>query len=699
MTLANDLKLAHGMGDKGMQARRVLYFLLLVCLMPVVAWGQDGSASSEADSVRANNPAASGTGLGQVTAEAAEMDEGSGIQPAFSGPLFVSFGNAATGGAKANVRQNTYYSELISTLKMRAQSSVTNTLKWSYEEYRKQNKNVERRSERFVYNLPQTLPLLMHLDGDWSWSRDKTVNTANFANLFAQQKKDLSLTGNKFKFQKGGLTHSYNFRGAMSDQESENQATANNSRTAEIKGGLQTGWEVTPGVVLAGRMHLATGRGEKTLGLTDSPSSSTGDSLGIGLYYDQNFSNGRVAVTRSNFETKYLDFKKNSNGLIDTLGVDEDLKVVNELESKDAMTIEVMNNFAVGGLSFAGKASRTTDDLNYAASGQGLKERQVDKMELQSGIMVGADSVSVTYEYGWKWDDQRIQGATSNRGRQYNKLRDMEVVWLRPFFKETSFRLRYHQGLSQDIAEFEHNQNDKDRLQNDFSVQLERAWRTKFRTKMVYIYRQTQDISIRDTRSSNNNIKDSYDITPSYTWYVSPWVTWDQSYRVYIQFTDYVFSNLESVSRDDNYNKRSNLTTKVTLYPSDRLEVIVRHDYNKKFNATKSGTDAAGSAFYKKDLNQSIGKLDLAMTFKVINGVTVEAATYRTKDIRETLGRVTNESTEYSGELWVGTKVNKTWHKSITLSALVKKFNAFGPSVSATSANYWEADVWLKWEF
>ncbi len=60
---------------------------------------------------------------------------------------------------------------------------------------------------------------------------------------------------------------------------------------------------------------------------------------------------------------------------------------------------------------------------------------------------------------------------------------------------------------------------------------------------------------------------------------------------------------------------------------------------------------------------------------------------------------ITSESDEYSGELWVGTKVNKTWRESITLSALVKKFNAFGPSVSETSANYWEADVWLKWEF
>lgn len=680
----------------------VVLALFLPLFLPAMAWAQTddgGSAAAEADSVRANSSAPPQSGLGQVTQQADQMQQDGGFTPDGTGPRIISFTNAATAGARANVRQNTYYGELISTLKMRSQSTFTNTLEWSFEEYRKQNKNAERRSEKFVYSLPQTLPMRMQLRGNWGWSRDKTVNTANFANLFAQQNKDLSLSGSRLKVKKAGLVNSFNFRGKVNDNRSESQATANNSRGSEFDAGLQSGWEITPGLVLAGRVHAMTGQGEKTLGTTDSPASTFGDTLGVGLYYNQNFSNGRVAVTRSNFERKYLDFKKNSNGLIDTVGVSEAEKVVNELESKDAMTIELTSNFDLGPLKFEGAATRTTDDLNYDISGQGLKERQVDKVELLSGIRVGADSLSVGYEYGWKWDDQRIQGATTNRGRQYNKGRDVEIVWLRPLFKATNFRLRYHQGLSQDIAQFEHNQNDKDRLQNDFSVQVDRNWQNKFRTKMVYIYRQTQDVSIRDTRSSNNNIKDSYDVTPSYTWYVARWLTWDQSYRVYIQFTDYVFSQLESVSRDDNYNKRSNLTTKVTLYPTSRLDIILRHDFNKKFNATKGGTDASGSVFYNRDLNQTIGKLDLAMTFRVISGVTMEAATYRTKDNRETLGRVNSISDEYSGELWVGTKVNKTWRESITLSALVKKFNAFGPSVSETSANYWEADVWLKWEF
>jgi hypothetical protein len=404
-------------------------------------------------------------------------------------------------------------------------------------------------------------------------------------------------------------------------------------------------------------------------------------------------------VTRSNFERRYLDFRKNSQGLIDTVGVDEDLKIVQELETKDAMTLEFENQLRLGILSFRSLASRTTDDLDYAANGQGLKQRHLDKFELGSGARVGVDSVAVTYTYGWTWDDQRIQGATANRGRQYNKAREFEFVWTRPLFADTQFKLRTYEGLFQDIAEFEHNQNDKDRYQNDFSVELGRRWLGRFSTNLLYSFRSSEDRSIRETRSSNNNIKTSYEIAPDYTWEVADWVTLGQVYRVYIQYTDYVYDYLESVSRDDNYNKRGNLTTKVTLTPTRRLEVIIRHDYNKKFNATKAGTSVAGGTFYSRDLNQTISKLDLGFSYKVVPGVTVEAATYRTRDDQTRFGRSTNETTDYSGEIWVGTKVDRQIGDGFQVSAVIRKYNAFGPAVTETSADYWEADAWVKWEF
>ena len=135
------------------------------------------------------------------------------------------------------------------------------------------------------------------------------------------------------------------------------------------------------------------------------------------------------------------------------------------------------------------------------------------------------------------------------------------------------------------------------------------------------------------------------------------------------------------------------------MNPTSRVQLVLRHDFNKKFNATKSSTSAAGDVFYDRDLNQTISKLDLGLSFDIVPGVSLETATYRTRDNRETLGRAVTENTEFSGELWVGATVNKTWRGAITLSARVKKYNAFGPSVTETSANYWEADVWLKWEF
>ena len=77
-----------------------------------------------------------------------------------------------------------------------------------------------------------------------------------------------------------------------------------------------------------------------------------------------------------------------------------------------------------------------------------------------------------------------------------------------------------------------------------------------------------------------------------------------------------------------------------------------------------------------------------------------EAATYRKKDTKE-FPQAESLDENFSGELWIGARVNKRWGRTnpLELSAMVKKYNAFGPSVQATSRDYWVADTWLKWSF
>jgi len=618
-----------------------------------------------------------------------------------SGPFIKSFTNKPKAGALANVRQYTYFWELVSDLKFERNSSFRNKLEWSWDDYRRQEKTVEKRNNDFTYALGNILPATVRLGGRWNWSEDKTVNSAGIGNLNKRDQRRLQLSAMKSALETGPLVHIIKGSGSYNKQISVNQNQRNNFQEAIFDGGLQTGMEVAEGVSLAGRIYGMATSGDRALGASTSPSTASGDSLGFGVYYARNTIFGRAAVTRSNFQKNYLDFRRNSNALIDTVGLPDDEKVLNETETDDAVTMEFVNNIRLGRFAFDSRLARDTKNLDFASSGVGLRQRQQDFMQLSMSYAVGRDSVTLGYDWKWRWDDQRYKNATSNRGRQNIKDRDWELNWNHRLFTATNLSLRYHQKLVQDIAENRHNENDKDRLQTDFGLKAERNWLGRFRASMVFAYSQVQDISIRESKSANNNAKDSYEIAPSYTWSIAPWLSLDQSYRLYIQYTNYNFSNYPGVSREDNYNKRGNLATRVIIDATTRLTLTIRHDYNKRFSATKLGEDATGGIFYNRDLNQRISKIDLGMIFQAAPGVTFEAATYRTRDDKTNLGSTVRESTNLSGEMWVGLRAKQRWGRAnpLELSGMVRKYNAFGPSVTETSADYWEADIWVKWEF
>lgn len=660
------------------------------------AWSQDdGSDGSQDDSGAA---APSGSLLDEARRQAAAD---SVAIPALPPGAFVSFSFEPKAGVKANVRQYTYFADWATTAKFQRDASATKTLNWSWDQYRKQDKTVENRKGGLDYSFGNQLPVIASLSSSWNWSEDRTTNTAGYANLYKVDNKLVTFNSSKTKFMGFGLLHSAKAGASYTDQASLNQNQRNDFREGTASGNLQSGWALSPGVLVVGRVGGTATGGTRLLAGLSSPSSASGDSLGVGVYVSRGIGKGFIQLTRANFEKKYLEFRRNANGLIDTVGVADDEKVINELESKDALTLDLEHTFNLGGLTGTTKASHTTDDVQYATGVAGLKERAADNVNLTLSYSAGRDSVAVAYKYGLRWDDQRIRDATSSRGRQYTQERDMQANWYRWLFTSTRLTFQYHEGLTQDIAENRFNENDKDRVQRDVAGRLERTWAGKFRSAMVFSWRQTQDISIRGGSSSNNNAKDYYEITPGYTWNLAPWFTLDQNYRVSIQYTDYLYSYLPTVTRKDDYNKRGDLTTKVTFVPNDRVTVTVRHDFNRRFNATKSTEDAAGSSFYQRDLEQDISKIDLDLKYVAAPGVTLEASTYRTRDDRTSIGRTTSETRTDSGELVVGARVDQTWgvRKQGAVSAVIRKINAFGPSITATSSDYWEADVWLKWTF
>ena len=75
-----------------------------------------------------------------------------------------------------------------------------NTFKWSWEEYRKQDKTVQKRDDLFTFGLGDNLPVIMSMDGSWNWSEDKTTNTAGYANLSKRDQKRGGINVHEIKF-------------------------------------------------------------------------------------------------------------------------------------------------------------------------------------------------------------------------------------------------------------------------------------------------------------------------------------------------------------------------------------------------------------------------------------------------------------------------------------------------------------------
>lgn len=656
------------------------------------------TTSTPADSTGEGTAQEAGASMSAIIAAAHQQEE----ELAAAGPLLVSWSREPKAGLRAKVRKVEFYGHFKNNLVLAGQAGVDQELSYLTEEYRKQDKTVEKRDGSLIFRGGQTLPVNTQIHTNWNWSEDRTVNTAGSVNLIKRDYKQARVVLNKNEIVTGPVTHSFALNGAIDDQKGETQGRRNDMSNGNLSGAVRSRFAPWEGLAVTTSLWEQRGEGERTLGESTSASASDADSLGGGVHFKRGRWQGSFSARRSSFNRRYLDYRRNSNGIIDTVGVGEAEKIVEELERKDAVTLAWKNKLRFGRLGLSTVLSRDMQEQDYRFSGVGKKERLNDKFKTDLSFRYGAkDSVKVMYDYGWTWDDQTYKGATSSRGRQINQKRSFDLTVLQSLFRHTNATFKYQESLIQDTAENQFNKNDRDRLETQTSLKLSSDWPARFRATMIFSYRHIEDISLRESRSANNNIKETYEITPGYVWPLAPWLDVTQDFRISIQFTDYVFSDMEQVTREDDYNKRGNLTTRVSLRPGPRLKLTVTHDYNAKFNATRTRTDASGNRFYSRDLEQRISTIDLSLTYKATDWLKLEGASYRTKDLKDSFGNRISSTDVRSGEIWLGCVVNKSWgaRKERTLAATVRKYNAHGPNVQESNARYWDADASFTWKF
>ncbi|MBK7769167.1 MAG: hypothetical protein IPI48_01170 [bacterium] len=181
-------------------------------------------------------------------------------------------------GVRANVSLFTYYADWTTQAKFLQDANATQTLNWSWDEYRKQDKTVENRKGALTYGFGRQLPLTTSIDGNWNWSEDRTTNTAGYANLYKVDNKLVNLNASNHKFAGLGLLNSVKLTANYTDQASLNQNQRSDFREGTAGGNYQSGWAPAPGVIVVGRVGGTATGGTRLLAGFTSPSSASSDS-------------------------------------------------------------------------------------------------------------------------------------------------------------------------------------------------------------------------------------------------------------------------------------------------------------------------------------------------------------------------------------------------------------------------------------
>jgi len=599
---------------------------------------------------------------------------------------------------KAGTNKVGYTSDLGNTLILGDDSTISQTLKFSLDDYRAQEKSVEKRTGTFNYSTSAQRSLVGSLNLSDNWSKDEVTNNAGSTSVNKRDSRRATASLKRDDLELGGLVHDMAVNGAYNQQLAEQLNQRNDISEASLDGALRSDYQARDWLSMHTGLYASTRSGERSLGEQTNPSSSGGDSLRAGVFYQRRYADGGVTVARSSFEKRYLDYRRNANGIIDTIGVSE--KIVQELERDDAVTVKWDNNLRIWGLNLASKLARDVSETGFRESGVGIRERHQDTVDLRMGARLSRlDSLNVSYGFQYKWDDQTYKGALASRGRQVSKRHDLNLILVHALFAHTDLRFNFRNGLSQEIAEGGFNSNDRDRLETSLTMKLDTLWPNGVKVNLSFDARRIEDISIKSERSSNNNVKDTFEIAPSYLWPLADWVDLNQSFRVWIQYTDYVFSDWENVNKQDDYNKRGNLNTKVTVKPNARLSMTVRHDLNVKSNAKLSRTDATGSNFYNKESDQTVSNIDFSLSYRISDWFSLLGTTYRKKDSKETFGNNNSVSDRYSGEVAVGGEIDRSFGSGKTFKISARKFFADGPNVQDINRAYWDADIQFNWRF
>ncbi len=680
---------------------RNAWFLLVLALLasgrPQILLAQspaaaDSSSAAAADSTRSGN-------LLSRVGESAEL--GSSVpdsvlaqmqQEAPSFAWISNVSNTLTGKVGATVSDVSLEGKLSNGAQLFGGGTSASSFTIADRRYRQQERDAYRRDFTTAYDRP--LGDLLKMNLNFSNKYDEDITVFGVDNVTARESEDYR---GALAFRGGGeLTkgfgHAFSLSGDVFDHDGVNRETT--EKRTDASGGVTSLWTFDRGdLSVEGRFGYKRASGNNELRGLEANSNSRQDTLATKVEYEGHRFNFSTDVQRAVYIEDRLDFRRNTNGVIDTVGAER--PVSNEQERRRGDRINGALSYRVlPVLNVRGVGSYDLTETRWTLNEQGLLRRGNDEIDLGLDFRYAeAGSLTVSYTVGNRWDDRRFQGNTSFRGRETRRTEEAKFEMSQRLFSQSDLTLSFGQRLQQNLFEEEGNNRDRDELIDRADARIVSRAIPNLQLNASGSISVTRLVNLASESTSNNKEDRLFSVIGGYRWFATDKITLEQNYRMQIIFIDFHTSD----SRD-RFNKQGQVVSKLGYQLPRNAKLNAEYALDFRSNGTRQADVTPGQISFRTDLRRFTHRVRADINIPIsIFDLAVDSEREFLRD-KNTAG-VTTRS-EDSGDIRMklsGTK--KLFTGKLDVSVNVTRVLAYGPRVRAESERYWIANSTITMKF
>jgi hypothetical protein len=395
-------------------------------------------------------------------------------------------------------------------------------------------------------------------------------------------------------------------------------------------------------------------------------------------------------ASRTTFVEDRLDFARNVNGVVDTLGVLNPVGEEHESTWQNGWTVDLRSR-PLPRLALNAGASQSYSESSHTFSREGLVQLGTSQFDAEGIIRYAmAGSLKVRFNFQDRFNDRRPRGTIEFRGKESRISRNAVAQFRHALSQIIDLHLDLQETLDQNINEAVTNENDRDRhvLRSDLKL-LSDPWRW-FQVEVAGAYSLEQEINIDAARVDNNQDSDLYEVRGNFL--IDPEGGWRfiQNYRLQIRIIDRI-----GFIQGDKFNKQGQWDNRVEYRFANGVFLDGQYIVDYRRNGDRDTSRPDDEVYVYRGVRRD---------HRLVFGIRVPVAGVDF-DVRTERGFLRDYSLlrpiiEDRGKITVGLRGNwQFWRDRGTFTLNASRILQFGPRVRDEQRDYWLMNTSMRVAF